>query len=50
MMDRIAELLSGTNTILFLLLFFKDMSGSSELRKIREQLEKLNEIKLKLGR
>lgn len=49
-MDRIAVMLSTMNTILFLLLVFKDMRRSSELRKIREQLERMNEIHLKLGR
>lgn len=27
--------------IMFFILFFKDMSGKEELRKIREQLEKI---------
>ena len=30
--------------VLMLMLFFKDMSGKNELRLIREELQKLNEL------
>ena len=49
-MDDISTMLSTMNTILVIFLMFKDMSGKDELRKIREQLERMNEILLKLGR
>lgn len=34
----------GIAIILMLMLFFKDMSGKDELRRIRTELEKLNEL------
>lgn len=34
--------LTGIWSVLFLMLIFKDMSGKEELRRIREELEKMN--------
>lgn len=50
MMDGVVAMLSTMNTILVIFLVFKDMSGKEELRKIRQQLERMNEIFLKVGR
>lgn len=47
-MEKIAAMLSIINTTLFLMLFFKDMSGKEELRKIREELEKMNALNARL--
>jgi len=49
-MDGVVTMLSTMNTILVIFLVFKDMSGKEELRKIRQQLERMNEIFLKVGR
>lgn len=49
MMERIISMLSAINSTLFCLLLFKDMSGKEELRKIRQQPERMNEILLKDG-
>ena len=49
-MNDIVTMLSTMNTILVIFLVFKDMSGKEELRKIRQQLERMNEIFLKVGR
>lgn len=47
-MAEIAAMLSTINITLFLMLFFKDMSGKEELRKIGEELEKMNALNVRL--
>jgi hypothetical protein len=41
------DVLTAIWIVLLSMLMFKDMSGKDELRRIREQLEKMNERKCK---